>query len=164
MITSGPSEDRPARRRRSLLRWIIVLTLVTGGWCVVTNLGPKSLGVADGRLRPCPASPNCVCSCDAEPGHGISPLRFTGSADDALQRLRKVLVAMPRTRIRRDEAAYLHVECRSLIFRFVDDVEFLLDADVGVIHVRSASRLGYSDLGVNRRRVEAIRQAFDASE
>lgn len=71
---------------------------------------------------------------------------------------------MPRTRIRRDEAAYLHAEFRSLIFRFVDDVEFLLDADAGVIHVRSASRLGYSDLGVNRRRVEAIRQAFSASD
>lgn len=164
MITSGTSENRPARLRRSLLRWIVVLFLVLGSWCVVTNLAPKSLGVANGRLRPCPASPNCVCSCDAEPGHAIPPLRFAGSAEHAFQRLRKVLVAMPRTRIRRDEAAYLHAECRSLVFRFVDDVEFLLDADAGIIHVRSASRLGYSDLGVNRRRVEAIRQAFAASE
>lgn len=78
-----------------------------------------------------------------------------------MERLRQVLRAMPRVQIRSDRAGYLHAEFRSLILRFVDDVEFLIDVKAGVIHVRSASRLGYSDLGVNRSRVETIRTAFD---
>ena len=67
----------------------------------------------------------------------------------------------PRITIVREEEGYMHAEARSLLFRFVDDVEFLLDADNRLIHVRSASRTGYSDLGVNRRRVERIRTAFE---
>jgi uncharacterized protein (DUF1499 family) len=61
-----------------------------------------------------------------------------------------------------EQGNYLHVEMRSLMFRFVDDVEFSLAASAGLIHVRSASRVGYSDFGVNRKRVERIRAAFDS--
>jgi uncharacterized protein (DUF1499 family) len=80
---------------------------------------------------------------------------------EALARLKQVLLNEPRTSIVKEEGDYLHAEARSFLFRFVDDVEFLLDADQQVIHVRSASRIGYSDLGVNRRRIERIRSAFN---
>ena len=80
---------------------------------------------------------------------------------EAQARLKQVLLNEPRTRIVKEEGGYLHAEARSFLFRFVDDVEFMFDADQQVIHVRSASRLGYSDLGVNRRRVERIRRAFN---
>lgn len=127
----------------------------------MTGIPPGNLGVVKGQLSSCPPSPNCVCSFDTDQEHGIPPLRFSDSPEAAIERLRQVLKAMPRTQIRCDEAGYLHAEFRSLILRFVDDVEFLIDAKAGVIHVRSASRIGYSDLGVNRRRVETIRTAFD---
>jgi uncharacterized protein (DUF1499 family) len=129
----------------------------------VLSRPPTNLGAQDGRLAPCPASPNCVCSQGGDAGHGIEPLRYDGSGEAALQRLRAVLEAWPRTRVVTATNNYLHAECTSLVFRFVDDVEFLLDPGAGVIQCRSASRAGRSDFGVNRRRIEGIRQAFAAA-
>ena len=123
---------------------------------------PKDLGVRDGKLAACPSTPNCVCSQASDAVYAIAPLRFDGSPEEAWRRLRQVLADQPRTHIVREEGDYLHVECTSLLFRFVDDVEFVLDRDARVIHFRSASRIGRSDLGVNRQRMEAIRQAFAA--
>ena len=77
-----------------------------------------------------------------------------------MKRLKAVVLRLPRTRLISATPTYLHFECRSAIFRFVDDLEFLLDAERNVIHCRSASRLGYSDLSVNRQRVEQIRQTI----
>jgi uncharacterized protein (DUF1499 family) len=121
---------------------------------------PENLGVNDGRLGPCPSSPNCVCSQDGGEQHAIEPITFDGDADAAWARLKRVLAEQPRTKIVVESEGYLHAESASLVFRFVDDVEFLLDRERGLIHVRSASRVGRSDLGVNRQRVEQIRQAF----
>ncbi|MGB5260704.1 MAG: DUF1499 domain-containing protein [Gammaproteobacteria bacterium] len=112
-------------------------------------------------LSPCPSSPNCVSSQAADSGQRVAPLTFTVQPEVAFVRLKQVLEKEPRTKIVREEGGYLHAEARSFLFRFVDDVEFMLDTDNRVIHVRSASRSGYSDLGVNRRRVERIRQAFN---
>lgn len=134
----------------------LVLTLFS-----LTGKRPVNLGVHDGRLAPCPASPNCVCTQAADEAHRIEPLTYTGSAAEALARLRAVLAARPRVRIVTQSENYLHVEFTSRVFRFVDDVEFLLDDEAKAIHFRSASRAGYSDLGVNRRRMEEIRQAFN---
>ena len=117
-------------------------------------------GVVDGKLRPCPDMPNCVCSTDSAPAHFIEPLAFTGAPETAMSRLKAVLAGLPRTRVVAEEADYLHAECTSLIFRFVDDLEFSVDRLEKKIHVRSASRVGKYDFGVNRRRVEAIRRAF----
>ena len=72
----------------------------------------------------------------------------------------KIIASLPRTQVVSHTNEYIHAECTSLIFRFVDDVEFLLDEEKYLIHVRSASRVGYSDLGVNRKRIETIRQQF----
>ena len=115
-----------------------------------------------GRLSPCPASPNCVCSQDDEIAHQIKPLSFTGGPREAWQRLTSVVTQLPRTRIVTNGSTYLHVEFTTRLLRFVDDVEFLLDETAAVIHVRSASRVGHSDLGANRARVEAIRQLFES--
>jgi uncharacterized protein (DUF1499 family) len=120
-----------------------------------------SLGLVDGKLRLCPNTPNCVCSMDSAPARHIEPLSFTGEPDIAMSRLKAVLADQARTRTVAEEGDYLHVECSSLIFHFVDDLEFYLDRPGKKIHVRSAARTGTYDFGVNRRRVEAIRQAFE---
>ena len=120
-----------------------------------------TIGVVDGKLRSCPNTPNCVSSTDDRPPRFVEPLIFSGDPDAAMSRLKGVLANQTRTQIVKEEGDYLHAECRSLIFRFVDDLEFYLDRPGKKIHVRSASRTGAYDWGVNRRRVEAIRGAFE---
>ena len=113
----------------------------------------------DGRLAPCPRTPNCVNS--RETGRSaVAPLEFNDSATAAFARLKRVVASLPRTRIVEATDSYLHAEVRSRIFGFIDDVEFLIDPVASQVHVRSASRVGYSDFGVNRARVEAIRVRF----
>jgi uncharacterized protein (DUF1499 family) len=128
-----------------------------------TGVRPVNLGVRDGKLAPCPASPNCVSSQGADRDHAVAPLRFAGSPGDAMDRIKGLVNGMPRARIVSETTVYLHAEFTSALFRFVDDVEFLIDEPGGTVHVRSASRIGSSDLGVNRKRVEAIRQAWNAA-
>jgi uncharacterized protein (DUF1499 family) len=122
---------------------------------------PRNLGVRDGRLIPCPPTPNCVCSQCDDPVHAVPPFAVIGPPDAVWRYLRDVLAAHPRTRVVTATDDYLHAECSSLVFRFVDDVEFLRDDAGGVIHVRSAARVGRSDLGVNRRRVRDLRAKFE---
>jgi len=121
---------------------------------------PPGLGVRDGRLAPCPASPNCVTSDAADDTHRIAPLACRGSREAALATLAKVVAAQPGATIvvRRDD--YLYATFETPLLGFVDDVEFAALPDRPAIDVRSASRLGYSDLGTNRRRIEAVRAAF----
>ncbi len=120
------------------------------------------IGVPVDRLRPCPDSPNCVSSQSSDPRHAIAPIRYEGTAENARELLIKVVSGMKRSRIVISEKLYLHAEFTSAFFRFVDDVEFLLDDVEKLIHVRSASRVGSFDFGVNRKRVEEIRKRFDA--
>jgi uncharacterized protein (DUF1499 family) len=112
-----------------------------------------------GRIIPCPSSPNCVSSLSDDPEHFVEPFRYTGDKQAAYQRLKNIAAAMERTTIVQEETDYLRIECRSAIMGFVDDVEFSF-AQENVIHVRSASRVGYSDFGVNRKRVEDLRTRF----
>lgn len=112
----------------------------------------------------CPDKPNCVSSTARAGSHFIDPLTFEGDAHAALDRLRTVMDRLPRTRLVDDEGYFLKYEVRTRILRFVDDVEFCLHPDRGSIDVRSASRAGYSDMGVNRKRVEEIRARFEALE
>lgn len=121
---------------------------------------PASLGLAGGQLRPCPATPNCVSSQAQDDAARVPPLRYTGSADQAWRNLREVVVARGG-RIVTQQENYLHATFVTPLLRFVDDVEFLLDTPAGVIQVRSASRVGRSDFGVNRKRVEAIRAGLN---
>jgi uncharacterized protein (DUF1499 family) len=94
-------------------------------------------------------------------GHTIEPLSYKGSFNDAKQALLSVITSLPRTKIIVDNDRYIHVTFTSRIMRFVDDVEFLFDDTNKQIHVRSASRVGYSDMGVNRKRVENLRKLFN---
>lgn len=113
-------------------------------------------------IMSCPDKPNCVSS-TAHPGsHFIEPLQYEGDDHAALDRLRAVLKGLPRTKLVDDEGYFLRYEVRTRFLRFVDDVEFCLDPGRRLIDVRSASRVGYSDMGVNRKRVEEIRARFDA--
>lgn len=125
---------------------------------------PTNLGVKDGTLAACPGSPNCVSSqaptSDAE--HAIAPLSLKTSATESIARLKDVIAGMDRTEIIEQSDNYLYVEFTSALMGYVDDVEFFADETSGVVHVRSASRLGQSDLGVNRKRVEAIRSQYEA--
>lgn len=118
------------------------------------------LGMRGGRLSGCPGSPNCVCSEDKGKPSWIEPLTFQGTPDEAWKVLKDAVKKLGGT-IEKEGEGYLWATFRTKLFRFVDDVEFRMDAERRVIHVRSASRVGYSDLGVNRKRVELLRTRFD---
>ena len=139
--------------------WLLTLVVMIVG-CAGNR--HSQMGVSGGRLAACPDSPNCVSSQSADPRHAIDPLRYEGTAQKARERLVKAISGMKRARIVTAEERYIHAEFTSAFFRFVDDAEFLLDDGTRTIHVRSASRVGYSDLGANRKRVENIRSRFDA--
>ncbi len=119
-----------------------------------------ALGVDDGRLAPCPDRPNCVSSDATDASRRIEPLRLAAASEKAWAELRAVLGATPRVTITQRSADYLRAEFASAVFGFIDDVEFHLRAQDGVIAVRSASRTGYYDLGVNRARIEDLREAL----
>jgi uncharacterized protein (DUF1499 family) len=109
------------------------------------------------KLAPCPGSPNCVSSQAADESHFIAPFKITGRVEDAWAALKNALVSQSRTVIIHETGDMLHAEATSPVFRFVDDIDAILDADANIIHIRSASRVGYGDFGVNRRRVETLR-------
>ncbi|PSB00980.1 DUF1499 domain-containing protein [Merismopedia glauca] len=123
---------------------------------------PSTLGVKDGKLAPCPSSPNCVSSQapSSDKQHWIEPISFRSTPETALANLKSVVQGMKGAEIISETGDYLYAEFTSALMGYVDDVEFYLDRNGGVIHVRSASRLGKSDLGVNRKRVEEIRSQF----
>ena len=123
---------------------------------------PNNLGVRDNSLSSCPSSPNCVSSQASDERHRIAPLAFNGDPDAAFARLKQILARRNDTAVIDESPGYLRVELRTTLF--VDDGEFLLDRVGRVIHVRSASRLGYSDLGKNRSRMEDIRREFSPVE
>ncbi|MFH1153789.1 MAG: DUF1499 domain-containing protein [Pseudomonadota bacterium] len=112
------------------------------------------------ELAPCPDRPNCVSSLSPDREHHIQAMVYDSDPGGALERIRAIIESMPGASIVEHETGYLHAEFRTRLFRFVDDVEFRVDDKHQVIHVRSASRVGYSDLGVNRKRVEEIRSRF----
>jgi len=117
---------------------------------------PANLGVKDGRLVPCKRTPNCVSS-QADPAdreHYIEPIAFRGSMQD----LRRAVESMERSTVISAERNYLYAEFRTKLMRYVDDVELYHDEKQGLVHVRSASRLGRRDFGVNRNRIEALRR------
>lgn len=119
---------------------------------------PNNLGVKRGLLVACPSSPNCVSSQVADERHSIAPLTFSGDPDAAFARLATLLKNRADTKIIEAADNYLRVEFRTRFF--VDDGEFLLDRERKTINLRSASRIGYSDLGKNRNRVEEIRNDY----
>ena len=138
----------------------IALHLATAkGDTMFSGKRPDNLGVKDGRLASCGRRLNCVSS-QADPGDAqryVAPIPFEGDAGAALSAARKAVERMRRATVIRQDGSYLHAEFRSRLMGFVDDVELMFDERAGVLHVRSASRLGRRDFNVNRERVEALR-------
>ena len=120
---------------------------------------PKDLWIATQKFPACPSRPSCVSSVAQDEVHKIEPLRYAGAAATARQKLEDVIRAMPGTRIEQTTPEYLHVVFLTPLMRFHDDVELLVQTG-GLIQMRSISRFGYRDHGVNRARVEQIREAF----
>lgn len=146
-----------------------LLALAAGQFGLLRGSPPAERGLRDGKLKPPSTTPNSVSSqadlwpagdCDVEYAR-IEPLRFSGDSAAAMNRLRDVLRAWPNATIVEDRPDYIAVEFETRWLRFVDDAEFLLDSAAHVIHVRSKSRLGRGDHGVNRNRIEALRRKLD---
>jgi uncharacterized protein (DUF1499 family) len=131
--------------------------LTTGFLFSCSGTRPLNLGVSDSEFTACPDTPNCVSSDALDVAHKVQPYQFETSPEQAWQLAREMLLKLPRTRIVDESEGYLHAECQSAFFGFVDDVELHLRKDEKTIAVRSASRLGKSDFGVNKKRVEQLR-------
>jgi uncharacterized protein (DUF1499 family) len=141
-------------KKQGVLFLMGLLFLIFG----VQSAPASSLDETAVRLKPCPSSPNCVSSLAEDPGKRIDPFPLLGSPAETLTALARAVGAFPRTTLVFNGEGYLKAEFRTRL-GFVDDLEFLIDEGRGVVQVRSASRTGYWDLGVNRKRVEALRKA-----
>lgn len=157
---------RPAVRRTITAIATIAMALLLGGAVgLFSGQRPGNLGARDGRLEPCAATPNCVSSqADVkDTTHYVLPIAITGPAANAWPALLSVVRHQDRAAIVDEKTGYIHAEFTSRWMGFVDDVEFLLNEKAAVIEVRSASRLGSSDFGVNRKRVETLRTVLSAN-
>ncbi|WP_096623264.1 DUF1499 domain-containing protein [Calothrix sp. NIES-3974] len=149
-----------------MLRFIIIIFAIFLCWTgylipdSLTNAIAAETSQNQPFLSACPRTPNCVVSQGADSQHAIDPIPYHVSREQARETLLKVVSVVPRTEVIEKTDNYIHATSKSRIFKFVDDVEFYLPENENVIHVRSASRVGESDLGVNRRRVEQIRLAL----
>ena len=132
---------------------LLVVLLLFLSSCAFTQVMPEN------EVN-CPNAPKCVSSQVSNPRHYIEPFTFSDEPVEAMARLKAALLVEKRVTIVKEQASYLRAEVRSLIFKFVDDVEFTLLPEQGLIHIRSSARTGYSDFGVNRRRIERIRSMF----
>jgi uncharacterized protein (DUF1499 family) len=138
---------------------LVLIPFISG----CNGVQPANLGVRDGRLAPCPPSPNCVSSQSTDKEHSVEPLSYSSPTPEAMAALKNIILHKKRTKIVTETSTYLHAEFTSALWRFVDDVEFSIDENAKLIHMRSASRLGRSDFGVNRKRIEDIRKSWAAS-
>jgi len=123
----------------------------------------KPIGIVNGKLHPCPKSPNCVSTQATDNKQKIDPIRFSGSLDEAKDKIINIINSLKRSKIITNKDNYIHAEFRTATFKFVDDVEFLFDESEKIIHFRSRARLGYSDMGVNRKRMDNIRIKYNNS-
>ena len=157
------------RSRKVLMGTAFVMMILTVGAAglfllSITSQRPNNLGVRGGQLAACPASPNCVSTQAQDREHWIAPIAFDRNPDAVIDTLEEIVTQLPNTRVIEKSSHYLYVEFRSSFFRFVDDVEFSVERESGRIHFRSASRVGHSDLGVNRKRMELIRSLFQKTQ
>jgi uncharacterized protein (DUF1499 family) len=126
----------------------------------VSGAGVESLGITEGKLAPCPDSPNCVSTQSKSKRHAMEPLPYLQAREATEERILGILKGMKRTEIVEMTESYVHAKCRTALWGFVDDVEFFLDDTARVVHFRSASRLGYYDFGMNRRRMKEISEKY----
>jgi uncharacterized protein (DUF1499 family) len=139
---------------------IVALFLIVMSAVACAGNAQESRSKTPAELAPCPDSPNCVSTKSKDSSHAMPPLPYLKSGQESMERLIAIAGNMNRTTIVTATPSYLHVEFRSALFRFVDDVEFVLDDSARLIHFRSASRTGYYDFGVNRRRMQEISDRY----
>ncbi len=158
-------QKQPFVRKR--LGVVFAIASLFIGWFVI-RLGnecssPISLrGPLQNELSDCPNSPNCVSSSASRTANHVDPLVLRSDSSDAMAQLEDIVNKLAGSKIVLSDGLYLHAEFKSRLFGFVDDLEILIDEDQKLIFVRSASRVGYSDLGTNLNRVQKIRQCFEA--
>jgi len=157
-----------------ILKWLLLvvvalalLVLLAAQLGAFSGTAPDNLGVRDGRLRAPSKTPNSVSSqANLWPQHPmqddarIAPLAPRGSGPETVARIRRIVEAMPGAKVVQARDDYLYVQFSTRWMKFVDDAEFWFDPAAGVVQLRSASRVGRKDFGVNRARVESIRQAL----
>jgi uncharacterized protein (DUF1499 family) len=158
---------------RYLILFLIAVAIIALALLIAGQLGllrgkaPDDLGMNDGKLKRPSRTQNSVTSqADLWADHpmkayaSIAPFKASGDGSADMQKIAGALKALPRTVIVKQESGYLYAQSTTALLKFTDDVEFALDAGAGLIHVRSASRLGQKDFGVNRARIEQIRKAI----
>jgi len=153
-----PNKFKFTQKKISILIGGVIMLWGINGYSVGR---PHNLGLKNNMLAPCPSSPNCVLSQMSDAKHKIKPIYYATSVEEAKEKLIKVIQSMDGTRIIKQDEVYWHVEFTTRWLRFIDDVEFYFPESEALIHLRSASRSGYWDLGVNRKRVEEIRSRFE---
>ncbi|MBC7376566.1 MAG: DUF1499 domain-containing protein [Burkholderiaceae bacterium] len=148
---------------------LFVMVVLAGQLGLLRGTAPTSIGVREGKLKPPSKTPNSVSSqAGLYPDHPqlayakIEPFKYSGDGKAAMTRMAGIVRGMERTEVITTEPGYLYAQCTTQLLHFTDDLEFYLDEPAGVIQVRSASRIGHGDRGVNRARVEAIREKFNA--
>ena len=145
-----------------MLYTVISIILLTGIIFAVLSISSRKqpdLGLLNGQLRSCPSTPNCVCSESPIETAFVEPLIYSATNEDAWNRMKQVIVETGG-KILTEQGVYLHARYETSLMRYIDDVELRLDENKQVIHIRSASRVGHSDMGENRKRVTRIRIAF----
>lgn len=152
--------------RKALTTFLILIGLIllaSVGLGIASHYSTPDVGIIEGKLKACPGNPNCVCSetyPDVDPSHQIPPIKVSTKDIHLPWKLLKQVIVDQGGAIISEREGYLHAEFTSTVFRFVDDLELRADQQNGMIHIRSTSRVGRSDLGANRKRVEAVWQAF----
>lgn len=142
---------------RSAIGVLMIMGLLSG----CAGQPPEKRGLEDGNLLACPNTPNCVSTAKRPSERYISPFEYSRKREEAIAIMVEIVKELGNTKIREEKNGYLWVECSSKIFGFVDDLEIYFPPEKKVVYIRSASRLGYSDLGVNRKRLENIRERFN---
>jgi uncharacterized protein (DUF1499 family) len=135
---------------------LVMAVILTSTACA----GVENIGMTEGKLAPCPDSPNCVSTQSEEKGHAMKPLPYLQTREASREKILSILKDMKRTEIVKLTDFYIHVECRTALLHFTDDVAFFLDDTTRVVHFRSASRVGYYDFGLNRRRMKRISEKY----
>lgn len=169
MVESKIEKRSPLKNLMIILLSLLLATILLlgatiafpGGMTMFAGKRPTNIGVQAGKLASCPSSPNCVSSQSQDTVHKIDPLTYNSTPAEAMAQLKSAIESQERTKIITETPNYIYAEFTSKLMGYVDDVEFYLDEAQKVIHVRSASRLGQSDLGVNRKRVETLRAKFN---
>ena len=120
----------------------------------------KPIGIKDGKFQPCPKSPNCVSTQSNDEKHKMEPLTYETTLEEVMVKIKDIIGTFKRTKLITEEENYIHFEFRTATFKFVDDVEFYFDDSTKLIHFRSAARKGYSDMGVNKKRMKKVSNLY----